>query len=284
MPRRTMLAKPNAPLTRSPLDVVSGRQREVAAVDQPVAVEQHQAFGGHDRSVPAGSRRGSVVIGPVRAGEVVPRPEDQRGSFSRRRASTSRATPRTRAIAESDQERRRRSARGSIAGRRLDVVSCAGGPARCSVPRRSRRSSARRRPAPRRPRSRSRPAGPRPEPRGGRGGRRSGGAGAAAADAAAADAAGSGRSTPGRPADAPLRDRRSRRSDPRPRRPPAAGCGRRGRAARSEAEGHVADQEPGDPEASPGPTPSGRVNGAATAGAARSAASPSAGGSRPAPA
>ena len=49
-----MLAKPKAPLTRSPFDVVSGGQREVAAVDEPIAVEQHQAFGGHDRSVPAG--------------------------------------------------------------------------------------------------------------------------------------------------------------------------------------------------------------------------------------
>src|SRR5213079_1500940 len=30
------------------------RQREVAAIDEPVAVEQHQTFGGHDWSVPAG--------------------------------------------------------------------------------------------------------------------------------------------------------------------------------------------------------------------------------------
>ena len=35
-----------------------GRQREVSAVDEPVAVEQHEAFGGHGPSV-AGDRRGS---------------------------------------------------------------------------------------------------------------------------------------------------------------------------------------------------------------------------------
>ena len=47
MPRRTMLANPKTPLTSSPLEVVSGGEGEVAAVDEPVAVEQHQAFGGH---------------------------------------------------------------------------------------------------------------------------------------------------------------------------------------------------------------------------------------------
>ena len=34
-----------------------GREREVSAVDEPVAVEQHQAFGGHGASVPAASRQ-----------------------------------------------------------------------------------------------------------------------------------------------------------------------------------------------------------------------------------
>ena len=43
-----MLAKPKTPLTRSPLRRRQGREGEVAAVDEPVAVEQHQAFGGHD--------------------------------------------------------------------------------------------------------------------------------------------------------------------------------------------------------------------------------------------
>ena len=46
-----------------------GREREVAAVDEPVAVEQHQAFGGHVPKCTGGSRRDPS--GTARAGRPV---------------------------------------------------------------------------------------------------------------------------------------------------------------------------------------------------------------------
>ncbi len=52
-------AEDDAREAEGPVDEVTAGRRErrkgeVSAVDQPVAVEQHQAFGGHGRSVPAG--------------------------------------------------------------------------------------------------------------------------------------------------------------------------------------------------------------------------------------
>ena len=121
MPRRTMLAKPKTPLTSSPFEVVSGGQGEVAAVDEPVAVEQHQAFGGHDRSVP-GVAPGSVVIGPF-GGRVVPRPESAELVSRRRRARAGRADD------EGDRRQRQRAAthdrpEDPSAAAVVDVAAC----------------------------------------------------------------------------------------------------------------------------------------------------------------
>ena len=73
-----------------------GRKREVAAVDEPVAVEQHQAFGGHEWSVPAGP----VRTRSGRAGQAARRP--------RRRARSGGRSRRTSATAEHDREQRPR--------------------------------------------------------------------------------------------------------------------------------------------------------------------------------
>src|SRR5207247_4119017 len=65
---------------------LGGRQRgerKVSAIDEPVAVQQHQAFGGHRLSLPVGP------TGAARAGR------DQSGAGPRRRPTTSTRRPNT---------------------------------------------------------------------------------------------------------------------------------------------------------------------------------------------
>ena len=54
MPRRTMLQKPKTRVDELALRRGQRREGEISAVDQPVAIEQHQAFVGHGSSVAAG--------------------------------------------------------------------------------------------------------------------------------------------------------------------------------------------------------------------------------------
>ena len=83
-----------------------GREGEVAAVDEPVAVEQHQAFGGHEPSVPAGLRMTTRGEGLRSPGNVPGTRPDQRSParLATRRIpnSTSPTASRTAETSDSD--------------------------------------------------------------------------------------------------------------------------------------------------------------------------------------
>ena len=103
MPRRTMLQKPKTRVDELALRGRQGREREVSAVDEPVAVEQHQAFGGHGSSVPADRRRAA------RPDPAAARPaRDQRAV--RRAAQRSTNRPRPASEQDAGQDERHRSA------------------------------------------------------------------------------------------------------------------------------------------------------------------------------
>ena len=69
------------------------RKREVAAIDEPVAVEQHEAFGGHDGSVPA-LPSAAVGVGHPAGSSPAPGVSGSSGSAGgTRRGGPSRAGP-----------------------------------------------------------------------------------------------------------------------------------------------------------------------------------------------